>query len=158
QGVSFFEAAAYAEFAGKSLPTYPQWFKAAPPALAWAIVPQSNINRSSVASVGSFAGLGPYGTLDMAGNVREWTINLVAPEKRLSLGGAWDSQAYLYAEPVSLPPFDRSPQNGIRCVKNLSPVPDALKQPIKALDRDWANLKPVSDEVFAAYRVLYDYP
>ena len=94
----------------------------------------------------------------MAGNVREWTQSLVEPEARLILGGAWNSQAYLYDEPLSLLPFDRSPENGIRCVRNVSPLPAAVTAPIKRFDRDFSKFRPASDEVFAAYRVMYDYP
>jgi dienelactone hydrolase len=157
-GVSWYEASAYAAFVGKSLPTFPQWYRAAPPERTMAIVRQSNIVHSRVAPVGSFYGLGPFGTLDMAGNVREWTQNLVEPEARLILGGAWNSQPYLYAEPLSLLPFDRSPENGIRCVRNVSPLPIAVMAPIKRLDRDFATFRPASDEVFAAYKVMYEYP
>jgi formylglycine-generating enzyme required for sulfatase activity/dienelactone hydrolase len=157
-GVSFYEASAYAAFAGKSLPTFPQWYRAAPPTLAAPVVRQSNIVHAAVAPVGSFNGMGPFGTLDMAGNVREWTQSVVAPESRLILGGAWDSQAYLYEEPLSLLPFDRSPENGIRCVKNVSPLPAAVTTPIKRLDRDFIHFHPASDDVFNAYRVMYEYP
>src|ERR1039457_4829642 len=67
-GVSWYEAVAYAEFAGKSLPVIAQWFRAAPNSVAKYIVPLSNFSGSP-APVGKYQGVGPWGTYDMAGNV-----------------------------------------------------------------------------------------
>src|SRR5207253_764751 len=77
-GVSWYEAAAYAEFAGKSLPTVHQWRHAAE---TWwtsdvaAIAALSNFGGTGLAAVGSHPSLSPYGTYDMAGNAKEWTWN-----------------------------------------------------------------------------------
>src|SRR5260370_20483615 len=71
-GVSWYEAAAYAEFAGKSLPVIAQWFHAAPSSIAKHIVQQSNFALSGLAPAGKYQGLGPWGAYDMAGNVAEW--------------------------------------------------------------------------------------
>ena len=155
-GVSWYEAAAYAAFAGKSLPALSQWYQAAPNDLARYIVRESNISLSAAAPVGKFMGLGPYGTYDMAGNVREWVQNAVG-DTRLILGGAWNSQTYLASDPEALPPFDRSPTDGIRCVKNLAPLPKGALDPVKPLARDFAAVKPLPDDVFRAYEALYAY-
>ena len=61
-GVSWFEAAAYAEFRGKTLPTIYHWSRAAFPIaeritpLTPLIIPQSNIEGSGMAEAGSFPG------------------------------------------------------------------------------------------------------
>jgi dienelactone hydrolase len=157
-GVSWYEAAAYAVFAGKSLPALAQWYQAAPTNVTRYIGHLSNVSMSSLAPVGQFKGLGPYGTFDMAGNVREWSVNVVkGSDRRFILGGAWTAPDYLYNSPEALPPFDRSEGNGFRLVKNHGAVPaDALAT--RALfSRDAAHLKPASDEVFRAYRSLYVY-
>src|SRR5581483_7297016 len=117
-GVSWYEASAYAVFAEKSLPVLAQFFQASPPQLASYSVRVSNISRSGIAPVGTFAGLGPYGTYDMAGNVREWVENTSIGDTRFILGGAWNSVTYLAVNPEALPAFDRSPANGFRCVRN----------------------------------------
>jgi eukaryotic-like serine/threonine-protein kinase len=156
-GVSWYEASAYAAFAGKSLPTFAQWFKAAPAGGAKYVVLSSNISRSDPAPVGSFKGLGSYGTYDMAGNVREWTANALDADRRFILGGASKSPTYLYAVPEALSPFDRSPENGFRCVRNVEPLPPEVTRPIKPLDRDFSTGRPASDEVFRAYQVMYAY-
>jgi eukaryotic-like serine/threonine-protein kinase len=156
-GVSWYEASAYAAFVGKSLPALAQWFEAAPPEVANYTVQESNISRSGVAPVGSFNGLGPYGTYDMAGNVREWTESATSDDAYFILGGAWKSQTYLYVDPELLSPFDRSPTNGFRCVRNTTPLPPEVVRPVKTLERDFAKAKPASDEVFHAYRAMYSY-
>jgi hypothetical protein len=123
----------------------------APGDLGSYVVPESNFTANAPAPVGSFRGLGPYGTYDMAGNVREWTMNALDDDRRFILGGAWDSQTYLYADPEALSQFDRSPENGIRLVRNVTPLPAAATRPVKILDRDFSKVTPTSDAVFAAY-------
>jgi eukaryotic-like serine/threonine-protein kinase len=156
-GVSWYEAAAYAAFAGKSLPAFAQWFNAAPQDVATYAVRESNISLSKLAPVGAFKGLGLYGTYDMAGNVREWITNQASNATNFILGGAWKSQTYLYSDPEALSPFDRSATNGFRCVRNPTPLPAEVSGPIKTLNRDFLKAKPASDEVFRAYQVLYAY-
>jgi dienelactone hydrolase len=156
-GVSWYEAAAYAEFVGKSLPAFAQWFAAAPAGVGRYIARASNISRTGPAPVGTFKGLGPAGTYDMAGSVREWTRNALDDDRRFILGGSWRSLSYLYADPEALSPFDRSAENGIRCVKNVVPLPPEANRPVKPLDRDFSKVRPASDEVFRAYTVMYDY-
>jgi dienelactone hydrolase/predicted Ser/Thr protein kinase len=156
-GVSWYEAAAYAAYAGKSLPAFAEWYAAASNSETDDIVLFSNISRSKLAPVGTFQGLGPDGTYDMAGNVREWVLNDTGEGTRFTLGGYWDAQTYLYADPQALPPFDRSPENGFRCVRNTGPLPAAMLQPVKRIARDLSKHKAVRDDVFRAYMQLYAY-
>ena len=156
-GVSWYEAAAYSEWAGNVLPAMAQWYYAAPPAMAALTVRSSNISRERTARVGEFRGVGPFGTYDMAGNVKEWILNPLRDGRRLILGGAWSSLSYLYSEPEALSPFDRSATNGFRCVRNITPVPSAALAMITPLERDFARVRPASDAVFASYRLLYAY-
>jgi eukaryotic-like serine/threonine-protein kinase len=156
-GISWYEAAAYAEFAGKSLPALAQRYQAAPPGLAKYIVSQSNF-QSGLAPVGSFKGLGPYGTYDMAGNVKEWCWNEAKGENlRFILGGGREGPTYLYDESEALPPFDRSPENGFRCVRNTTPLAPEVTAPRARFHRDFAKAKPASDAVFQIYRNMYAY-
>ena len=80
-GVSWYEAAAYCAFRGKALPTVFHWARAAlapreiTASLGPSIVPLSNFGGKGPAPVGSHQGMGPYGTVDLAGNVREWAWN-----------------------------------------------------------------------------------
>ena len=157
-GVSWFEASAYAAWAGKSLPVLSQWFRAAPTEAAAFAVRTSNISRTEMAAAEAFPGLGPYGTYDLIGNAREWVENPVDQNLRFLLGGSWKSQSYLATDPEALPPFDRSDTNGFRCVKNIEPLPAEAANPVNRSTRDFTKAKPVSDEVFHAYELLYAYP
>jgi eukaryotic-like serine/threonine-protein kinase len=156
-GVSWYEASAYAAFAGKSLPALPQWYQAGSEDAASYTVRMSNISLDKIAAVGSFHDEGPYGTYDLAGNVREWVINAEG-DNRFILGGGWNSQTYLYLEPEALLPWDRSVENGIRCVRNTEALPTAAALPVKRTVRDFAKAKPVSDDVFRVYQAMYSYP
>ena len=156
-GVSWYEASAYAKFAGKSLPTMAQWYEAAPPDEADYTVPESNISSNSAAAVGTYQGVGPFGTYDMVGNAREWVANMVDGDDRLILGGSWMSPNYLSMSPEALSPYDRAAGNGFRCVVNTAPLPTAVTGPIRRVSRDFSKVKPVSDEVFRAYGLLYAY-
>jgi eukaryotic-like serine/threonine-protein kinase len=157
-GVSWFEASAYAAFAGKRLPVLSQWFQTAPANLARYTVPASNMSGKALAPVGTYPGIGPYGTYDTAGNVREWVANEVDDNLRFILGGAWNSASYLYFDPEALPPFDRSETNGFRCVRNLGPLPEETRTRVVRKSRDFVHHKPVSDTLFHAYELLYAYP
>ncbi len=156
--MSWYEAAAYSAFAGKSLPSFAQRYVAAPPDdVSSYIIRESNISLSEVAPVGKFKGLGPYGTYDMAGNVREWILNDASENMNFILGGAWNSQSYLYSNPEALSPFDRSPENGFRCVQNTAPLAPAITGTIQTLSRDFSRFKPASDEVYRVYKAMYSY-
>src|SRR5277367_5064017 len=98
-GISWYEAAAYAEFAGKSLPTIYHWNRAAGPFAGSFIVPASNFGSSGVMPVGSKPDMSPWGNFDMAGNVKEWIATEAESGKRYVLGGAWDEPTYMFIDP-----------------------------------------------------------
>jgi eukaryotic-like serine/threonine-protein kinase len=156
-GVSWYEAAAYAEFAGKSLPTLTQWYRAAPSDLAVYSINQSNFSGHGTWRVGNSPNVGPFGTYDMSGNVREWSFNTVEEDRRFILGGAWQTQTYQAMDPEALPPFDRSGLNGFRCVRNREPLPGGATAPLVGRGRDLTKAKPVSNELFQAYQTMYAY-
>src|SRR5205807_1083940 len=61
RGVSWYEAAAYADFAGKSLPTFHHWHKAALVWMAHLIAPLGNFGGHGPLPGGQSRALGPYG-------------------------------------------------------------------------------------------------
>ena len=155
-GVSWYEAAAYAEFAGKSLPTVYHWYRATEMGPYSDILLVSNFAGKGPARAGSYPGLGPYGTYDMAGNVKEWCENGMG-DRKFIVGGASTDPTYMYQEPDARPPFDRSATNGIRLVKTFGEVPDKLKAAVSFERSDYRNWKPVSDAVFKVYEGMYAY-
>ena len=156
-GVSWYEAAAYAESVGKSLPTFHHWFRAAGADNIFSgILGLSNFGGKGPAPAGSHEGLSPFGASDMAGNVREWVFN-AAGDRRYTLGGSWNDPTYLFTGPDALDPFDRSPDQGFRCALYPTPPPGEAFGPIEKTFRDYSKEKPVGEEAFAAYRDLHRY-
>jgi hypothetical protein len=161
-GVSWYEAAAYAEYAGKELPTVYHWAVAGSCWTAEFLIPLSNFGSGGLAPVGRYAGsLGWLGTYDTAGNAREWCSNAVNG-KPLALGGAWSDPAYHFIVALDArPPFDRDERNGFRCMKRLTSdsVPEYTTLPLKRLDPpDWEGIKPFSEDEFRIMRGLANYP
>ncbi len=157
-GVSWYEAAAYSEWAAKSLPTVYHWYKAAGLGIFSDVVKFSNFGRSGPVRVGSLGGIGPYGTYDMAGNVKEWCWNQ-SGDRRYILGGGYNEAPYMFVDEDAQSPFSRLPNYGFRCMKNLGsgPLAEALGRPIEHLVRDYNTEKPVSDQVFEIYKRFYAY-
>ncbi len=157
-GVSWYEAAAYAAFAGKELPTAYHWYRASGGFGVFSeILEESNFSGKGPLAIGTTGGLGPYGTYDMAGNVKEWCWNTTAGGLRYILGGSWSEAGYSFRDEDAQPPFDRRPTFGFRLAWQKEPIDPRLAADIKTLERDPASLVPVSDEVFQAYTRLYDY-
>jgi dienelactone hydrolase len=155
-GVSWYEAAAYAEFAGKTLPTVYHWDMAAGFGISSQITALSNFGGQGSARVGSNFGLAPFGTFDMAGNVKEWTAN-PSGEKRYILGGGWNESSYMFQQVDARSPWDRDAAFGFRCVRYVSPVPEELSGPIVLTSRDRSHDRPVDDRTFQVFKSLLSY-
>ncbi len=168
-GISWYEAAAYAEFVGKSLPTGHHWGIARgeyTPMIIWPqlggyaiFAPFSNFGGKGPVPVGSLAGITSYGAYDMAGNMREWCFN-ETQQGRLIRGGAWDDNTYMFHYLSQAPAFDRNPKNGFRCAL----YPDPEKLPESAFSflefgkiMDFYKEKPVPDSVYQVYKEQFSY-
>jgi eukaryotic-like serine/threonine-protein kinase len=161
RGVSWYEAAAYAAFEGRDLPTIYHWNRAAGIAAASWIVAASNFSDTGPVRVGTAAGISRFGVADMAGNVREWCINqsLQGTEGRFILGGGWNDAAYMFTDLYAQSPWDRSPSNGLRLV-TYRDTGDALERSKRAVTtdvRDFRKEKPVDDREYDVYRRMYAY-
>ncbi|MEM7203581.1 MAG: protein kinase [Planctomycetota bacterium] len=159
-GISFYEAAAYARFRGKSLPTVSHWCAAAGLRQGPHIVPFSNIDSGELAAVGSHVGMSPFGTFDMAGNVKEWCVNPTSNGLRHILGGSWGDADYMFVHDALREPFDRAEVNGVRCMQympGVEPAPKLLGVLERAVGRDYSKETPCSTDEFAVIRRNYDY-
>ena len=159
QGVSWYEARAYARFRGKELPTIYHWLRARTVpdlALLSEHVSYSNINGQQYLEVGSTRGMSLFGIFDLYGNVAEWMVNSLGSQK-LSLGGAVEDQEYFYNQATSADLFDRHPKRGFRCIKNLGVPIEDLANDVELELRDYSDVAPISNELFAAYRSQFDY-
>lgn len=166
-GISWYEAAAYAEYAGKSLPTLYHWKSGSGLYFSniWYIfgsqIKQNcNFFGKGTEPVGKNQGINSFGAYDMAGNVREWCWN-ATQSGHIIRGGAWDDAEYMFGNLSQLPSFDRSRKNGFRCVEyiDIDTFPEAAFDTIQFTEeRDYANEEPVSEHTFQIYRnqFLYD--
>ncbi len=158
-GVSWYEAAAYARWAGKSLPTIYHWSTAAGVFYSRGIVPESNMEGRGPRAVGSPRGVSIAGVSDLAGNVREWIQNEAGREQRFILGGGWSDPTYAFVDAYAQPPMDRSVINGIRLVRyDAADSNVALaSRPILRKFTDFSRVASVPDAVFDGYRRQFDY-
>ena len=118
-GVSWFEAAAYAQFVGKSLPTLPHWQWAADTDQVFNLTALSNFSGRGPAARGTYQGIGRFDVYDLAGNVKEWCWNEDSNGHRCLRGGAWDESSYRFTDIDFASPWSRSHKHGFRCVKYL---------------------------------------
>jgi cephalosporin-C deacetylase-like acetyl esterase len=160
-GVSWYEAAAYAEFAGKQLPTVFHWNVLADMGRTMYIIPKSNFSGTGTTPVGVNEGICSFGIYDMAGNVREWcsTGMLGQDNHYYSLGGGYNDPTYAFNDAYGAAAMDRSPANGFRCIMTLpgDTTLTAITQPVSMSFRDYTKERPVDDKTFALFARQYDY-
>jgi dienelactone hydrolase len=160
-GVSWYEAAAYARFTGRELPTTHHWQQALANSLFPWLLPASNFGGTGPRAVKQSRAMSHVEVFDLTGNVREWTATAVGSQF-IILGGSWSDPYYIAGTPdVSARPEDRSPGNGIRLVITRDDAPTAARMRAPAPTRTTApavaSRPPSTDQVYAAYSRVFDY-
>ncbi len=168
--ITWYEAAAYAEFRGKSLPTIFQWEKAARDgafdprynAMPWGFIRQGETtdNRANFRGTGTVPvaanefGMSPFGALNMAGNVSEWNLN-ESPEGFITSGGAWNDLAYSFGDHGEYPGLYSENRIGFRCVLNTNKGVDQGAEKIPPAETP--DYKPSTESEFKVWLTHYAY-
>ncbi len=156
-GISWYEAAAYAEFSSKSLPTIYHWSILFDRYLIPTEVKYSNIVNGLIAPVGTFKGISRYGLYDYIGNVREWIYNKNNKNNFIFGGGARDPEYYA-VQANSADPWHRDNLNGFRCIKYVNDsVKIKLEEAVNFQQIDRSKDKPISDREFRLVTRMFEY-
>jgi serine/threonine protein kinase/formylglycine-generating enzyme required for sulfatase activity len=173
-GITWYEAAAYAEFKGKKLPTIFQWEKAArngdrrPTSLRmpWGdLFPgdpmkyRANFDNTGTVTVyENEFGISEFGALDMAGNVSEWVLNQ-GSDGYFATGGAWGEPIYTFSFFGDYPGLFASSKRGFRCVRLVSTEQASGDQGGAKLQKDLPVPKypRTTDPQFRELARTYDY-
>ncbi len=168
--ISWHEAAAYATFRGKELPTVFQWEKAARAGLTEAagiVMPwglftggetierRANFGvRGTLPVVSLEFGLSPFGCYHMAGNVAEWCRNQF-DEGFATTGGSWDNQFFHFGNYGVFPASYSSNKLGFRCALNApGAAGDQGAMPLHA-GADVPVYKPAGEASFRKWQEQY---
>ncbi len=120
--------------------------------------PEATFRGTETVAVGGDGALSGFGTTDMAGNVKEWCWNESTGGKPLHPGRRIrraDVHVHRPGRAVALGP----PRRTTDSVASSSPrrLHRPRRRRIEAPFRDFSKEKPVSDEVFHAFKGLYAY-
>jgi DNA-binding winged helix-turn-helix (wHTH) protein/dienelactone hydrolase len=161
-GVSWYEAAAYARFVNKELPTSihhrnaRRFYRSD----SWLIAPRSNLGGDGPRPVGENRAMTTMGVYDLAGNVREWCWNEAGKDARVTIGGAWTDAPFHVGWIIPRSPWDRDSTHGFRLVRSFDDDEKlaTLRGPREPRDRrDYRKEEPASDPELMIYRRLYAY-
>ncbi len=170
--ISWYEAAAYAEFVDKKLPTIFQWERAARNGeyevydlvMPWglkapneAILHRANFESNGALPVDSFEfGISPFGCYNMAGNVKEWCFN-ETNNGNVTTGGSWQDPIYTFAYFGVYPSFYSSNVIGFRCVRIVGNDAGENSQIKIDVKKNIPVYKPVDKKTYESFLSQYRY-
>ena len=150
-GVSWFEAAAYAAFSGKALPTVYHWYSVASQGLTGFVIPLANFNSTGPVKSTETRALHRYGTGRLAGN--EGVVFNRRGQPPLHPWGGWDEPPYGFGIRRAI-----ATDRGLNWPDGEADEGDASVEAVTVSCYASAQLhqrKPVGDEVFHAYERMY---
>ncbi len=161
-GISWFEAVAYARFRDRILPTYVHQRMALRlyNINSGVISVASNFGSGGTRPVGENRAMSSLGIYDNVGNVREWCWNEMGEGDRCSFGTSWADIPYMADDASPKSPWDRSEEHGIRLA--LAGDDEArlarLREPMKhRYIRDFSQETPASDSEYEILKRFYTY-
>ena len=163
RGISWYEASAYAAFAGKALPTIYHWYFADAGGdfsiLMPALLPSANFEGKGPRAAAASRTIGAFGAIDLAGNVREWVATTTDKNRHIAVGGSWLEVTYQYKYGTQLSGFDRPADVGFRCMERTGKEAsdDVAFAPVAERPlRDTTAIRPVSDAEYAVYTRFFE--
>lgn len=171
--ITWYEAAAYCEYVGKSLPTIFQWEKAARggdfthfegSVMPWGLMSpketgehRANFEGRGTAPVESYEfGISPFGCYNMAGNVKEWCLNEMTGGYATT-GGSWEDPAYLFGHTGVFQGFYSSHSLGFRPVRNSGGTTGDKGTTRISLETQTPTYSPVDEKTFKSFLSHYQY-
>jgi serine/threonine protein kinase/formylglycine-generating enzyme required for sulfatase activity len=170
--ISWYEAAAYAEFVDKKLPTIFQWEKAARNGeyeiydlvMPWGlkspnenVLHRANFESNGTLPVDSFEfGISPFGCFNIAGNVKEWCLN-ETKNGNVATGGSWQDPIYTFAYFGAFPSFYSSDAIGFRCVRIVGKDTGEDSQIKIDVKKDIPVYRPVERKTYMTFLSQYRY-
>ncbi|MGD8277616.1 MAG: SUMF1/EgtB/PvdO family nonheme iron enzyme [Gemmatimonadota bacterium] len=172
-GITWYEAAAFARYADKRLPTLHQWEKAARNGriahsegviMPWGYEgPGEGVEgRAAFGTTGTTPvdrypfGISPFGVYAMAGNVREWTAS-AATGGHIATGGSWRDPAYLFNAIGVYGDTFAANDLGFRCVRPVAAAANRAGDLALDLDRRTPVYEPVDSATFQTLLTHYRY-
>jgi formylglycine-generating enzyme required for sulfatase activity len=170
--ITWYEAAAYAEFVDKKLPTLFQWEKAArngeyhvyDMVMPWGlktpnenVLQRANFEGSGTVAVDSFEfGISPFGCYNAAGNVKEWCLNEITG-RFTTTGGSWEDPIYGFAHFGTYPGFYSSNSLGFRCVRTAGEVTSDQGNIKINIEERIPVYTPVDERTFKSFLTHFKY-
>lgn len=172
--VSWYEAAAYAKFRGKHLPSLYEWEKAARdgrrgPAgvtfMPWGLFFPGDtlVHRANFAGGGPLPvtsspfGMSSFGAYNMAGNVAEWTRN-DSSDGFIATGGASDDPTYTFGQSAGRPGTFSSSNLGFRLVQHDAGAKGDQGSARIEVSTEVPVYTRSSDAEFSKWAETYEYP
>jgi formylglycine-generating enzyme required for sulfatase activity/predicted Ser/Thr protein kinase len=170
--ITWYEAAAYAEFVGKKLPTIFEWEKAVRNGeyhvydivMPWGlnnpnenVLHRANFEGNGTVAVDSFEfGISPFGCYNMAGNVKEWCLNEITGGFATT-GGSWEDPIYAFAHFGAYPGFYSSNSLGFRCARRAGEVRGDQGNMKINIEEKIPVYKPVNEGTFKSFLTHFKY-